>query len=160
MIRKFTAGLVFSVTDVPLKKGILCMNEQDIITDVIATDGNIDNIERLEFFDGIIVPAFIPDMQSVDFPLWQMCFTYPKSHLLKEYQKIAQHLLQFILKHQSTTSFENLLEMVTITAAITLNLERDLGSIEPGKSPGLIQIDNFDFKNIRVTAASNCKILA
>ncbi len=59
-----------------------------------------------------------------------------------------------IQKYQSDVSTENLIEWATINGAKALGFDDLLGSIEVGKSPGLVQIDGFEVKERRFN--QNC----
>ncbi len=58
-MRKITANYIFPVTSAPLKNGILVLNENNFIVDIIDTKGIIKEIQNLEFYSGLIVPGFI-----------------------------------------------------------------------------------------------------
>jgi aminodeoxyfutalosine deaminase len=57
--RKLSAHYIFPGDSRPLKHGIVELDEQGVILDVIDTGGILRESERLEFFDGIITPGFI-----------------------------------------------------------------------------------------------------
>lgn len=59
MTRKISAHYIFPGNRKPLKRGIIYLNDAGLITDLIDTKGELKEIERLEFFDGIITPSFI-----------------------------------------------------------------------------------------------------
>jgi aminodeoxyfutalosine deaminase len=80
------------------------------------------------------------------------------SHLLKADAKICigtdslssnwrlsiLHEMKTILKYQSSLTFEKVLQWATLNGAEALGLDANLGSIEIGKSPGLVLIDYND----------------
>lgn len=57
--------------------------------------------------------------------------------------------IKTILNNLPAISFEKALKWATINGAKALNVEKKLGSLEKGKSPGLVLIHNFDFKNFK-----------
>jgi aminodeoxyfutalosine deaminase len=58
-MRKFSAQLILTGTGDVLEKGIIVVNENGMITDLIDTVGDLSEISSLEFYNGIIVPGFV-----------------------------------------------------------------------------------------------------
>jgi len=58
-MRYLSAQYIFPVSAPPLKYGIICVNDDGCIVDVIDTGGNLKDHEKLEFYDGILVPGFV-----------------------------------------------------------------------------------------------------
>lgn len=58
-MRKISANYIFPVSDVPLKNGIIVLDSNNVITDIIDTGGNLKEIANLEYYNGIIVPGFV-----------------------------------------------------------------------------------------------------
>jgi cytosine/adenosine deaminase-related metal-dependent hydrolase len=54
---------------------------------------------------------------------------------------------------------EELVKWSTINGARALNKDKDFGSLEPGKKPGILLIENADLQNMRLTAESTVKRL-
>jgi cytosine/adenosine deaminase-related metal-dependent hydrolase len=59
MCRKISAHYIFPANRPPLKRGIVVIDPNGTITDIIDTNGQLQESERLEFLDGIITPGFI-----------------------------------------------------------------------------------------------------
>ncbi|MDP4207587.1 MAG: amidohydrolase family protein [Bacteroidota bacterium] len=59
MIRKLSAQYIFPADAPPLKRGIVVVDDKDEILDLIDTNGHFSEMERLEFYDGIITPGFV-----------------------------------------------------------------------------------------------------
>lgn len=59
MIRRFSATWVYTLNSPPLKNGIVAVEDDGIITEVIDTGGKLRETERLEHHSGIIVPGFV-----------------------------------------------------------------------------------------------------
>ena len=55
--------------------------------------------------------------------------------------------------------FSSLLQWATYNGARALNVENNYGTIEPGKKPGLVLIENFDFTNNKLKSNSISKRL-
>lgn len=57
-------------------------------------------------------------------------------------------------------SLEQLLLFATINGAKALGFEKDFGTIEIGKKPGLNYISNIDFREMKLTSQSKIKVLS
>ncbi len=58
-MRYLSAHYVFPVSSPPLKNGIVCTDDHGMIVDVIDTGGKLQEREKLEFYNGILVPGFV-----------------------------------------------------------------------------------------------------
>jgi len=58
-MRKIAANYIFPVTSSPIKNGIVVVDDNGVIIDLIDTGGVVPEIEKLEFYNGIIVPGFV-----------------------------------------------------------------------------------------------------
>ena len=58
-MRRLAANYIFPVTASPLKNGIIEIDEQGKIIDIIDTRGELSESRNLEYYNGIIVPGFI-----------------------------------------------------------------------------------------------------
>ena len=58
-MRKISANYIFPISSMPLKNGIIILNDKNKVVKIIDTKGNLKEIENLEFYNGIIAPAFI-----------------------------------------------------------------------------------------------------
>jgi len=67
--------------------------------------------------------------------------------------------LKTITKHYPEISFEKLIKSACFNGAKALKIDNKFGSIEPGKSPGINLISNFDFKNMRLKNDSKIRVL-
>ena len=56
-------------------------------------------------------------------------------------------------------SFDLLLKWATLNGAKALKIDKDFGSIELGKKPGLNLITNFDFQKMKISNKSDVKVL-
>ena len=54
---------------------------------------------------------------------------------------------------------ETVLKWATINGALAIGAQDKLGTIEVGKNPGIVLIDNIDFVNLRLTEKSTSKRL-
>ena len=58
-MRKISAHYIFPVNSKPLKNGIIIIDNSNTIVDIIDTKGKLKETQRLEFYNGIIVPGFV-----------------------------------------------------------------------------------------------------
>ena len=58
-MRKFSAQFIITGTGAVLEKGIIAVNDDGVITDVIDTGGELTEMSSLEFYNGVIVPGFV-----------------------------------------------------------------------------------------------------
>ena len=58
-MRYLSAHYIFPVSSPPLRNGIICVNDNGCIADVIDTGGKLAEREKLEFYNGILVPGFV-----------------------------------------------------------------------------------------------------
>ena len=59
MLRKISAHYIFTSKSNPIKRGIVIVNDNAEIVDVIDTGGDLPESEKLEFYDGIITAGFV-----------------------------------------------------------------------------------------------------
>ncbi len=75
--RKITANYIYTAIGKPLKNGILVL-ENNTIVDIIDRENDVTEIANLEFYGGMLVPAFIdtfvllayPNFSEKDFNNW------------------------------------------------------------------------------------------
>ena len=68
--------------------------------------------------------------------------------------------MKTIVKNYNKIKFEKLLRWGTLNGAKALQIDKNYGSIEKGKTPGLNLILNFDFKKMQITEKSEIKVLS
>ena len=73
---------------------------------------------------------------------------------------IADDEMKTIVKNYNKIKFEKLLKWGTLNGAKALKIDKNYGSIETGKVPGLNLITNFDFEKMQITEKSEVKGLA
>ncbi|HBB91866.1 MAG TPA: hypothetical protein DC042_09140 [Bacteroidales bacterium] len=55
--------------------------------------------------------------------------------------------------------FDTILRWATRNGAVALGMEKEMGSLETGKNPGLVAIKNFDLKNGKLLSGSRAQRL-
>ncbi len=58
-MRRIAANYIFPISHHPLKNGILEIDEQGTILNLIDTNGDLTESRNLEFYNGVIVPGFV-----------------------------------------------------------------------------------------------------
>lgn len=139
MYRKFSAHYIFPVSSPPLKFGKLICSSKGEIMEIIDTKGVFKEEANLEFYDGIIVPGFMAD------------FFQPEQVLLDK-MKIMQY-------QYPTLTLENIIRWATLNSAKTNNMDKEYGSFEKKKHPGVYLITKIDFAKMKITDSSVVKIL-
>lgn len=141
MSRKLSAHYIFPANKPPLKRGIVVVENDGTIIDVIDTKGKLHESESLEFFDGIITPGFV---LGIDNPSHNSLLS-----ILEEMKTFQENFKDI--------SLDALIAWGTINAAKALGVDNKLGSISIGKKPGLYLITNIDFDKMQLTSQSEVK---
>lgn len=58
-MRRISANYIFPVSSAPLKNGIIEINDQGVIHNIIDTKGALSESRNLEFYNGVIIPGFV-----------------------------------------------------------------------------------------------------
>ncbi|MFC2152631.1 amidohydrolase, partial [Bacteroidota bacterium] len=58
-MRRLSANYIFPVNTAPLKNGIVEIDENGKIQNIIDTKGELKETRNLEFYNGVIIPGFI-----------------------------------------------------------------------------------------------------
>ncbi len=58
-MRKISANYIYTGTSLPLKNGIITLDDSGKIINIKDTGGNLREIAKLSFYNGIIVPGFV-----------------------------------------------------------------------------------------------------
>ncbi|MCK5171402.1 MAG: amidohydrolase family protein [Bacteroidales bacterium] len=67
--------------------------------------------------------------------------------------------MKTIVKNYNKIDFEKLIRWGTLNGAKALQIDKNYGSIEKWKTPGLNLISNFDFEKMQITGKSEIKVL-
>ncbi|MBN1111422.1 MAG: amidohydrolase family protein [Bacteroidales bacterium] len=58
-MRKISANYVFPISGKPIKNGIVCLNSDNVIVDIINPGDSFREVQNLERYSGIITPGFV-----------------------------------------------------------------------------------------------------
>lgn len=159
-MRKISANYIFPVTSAPLKNGIIVLDDDDQIIDIIDTNGVVKEIQNLEFYSGIIVPGFVDVFTLLSYP------SFTTSDYKECLSENFRQSLNLKLKNSSPYSKQiqrglNHLEAFGTVAAADINPIKDDGIIERVKTTICnINVDSDKFKlDSNITPNSSSSIL-
>jgi hypothetical protein len=135
MIRKISAHYIFPGGAPPLKRGIVCVDEQGEITDLIDTGGELQEISNLEFYHGIITPGFAFGTEN---------YATKQASIFEE-MEIRQ-------KKIPTIGLQELIDW-----GIDNGGKKVIGK---GEKPGLNLITDIDFQEMKLTSLSKMKVIS
>jgi cytosine/adenosine deaminase-related metal-dependent hydrolase len=163
-MKKFAAHYIFPGNGKPIAKGIVKVDHSGLILDIVRGNGKLEEEASLEFHNGIICPAFVNVFHEFE----QERF-YRKFQALQEFEELRpsrlsteKDLLGWLIAIQQKSnlfSLEQLIRIFTLDAAQSISLEKELGSIQIGKRPGLMLISGMDYQKLRLSENSHLKIL-
>jgi len=146
-MRKISANYIFPINSPALKNGVIYISDTGYIIKVIDTEGKLKEISSLEFYNGAIIPGIIISDNPVE--------DYNKTGIIKLLiSLIKQYKLQ-----NNHLRFNEYISELTLNKARNFNLDNTYGSIEAGKKPGILLIENFDFQAMDISEKSQLKIL-
>lgn len=67
-MRKISASYIISNAGAPLKNGILILNDDNSVADLIDRKGSVKEIQDLEYYSGVLVPGFIDVFTFLSWP--------------------------------------------------------------------------------------------
>ncbi len=67
-MRKISASYIISNVGIPLKNGILILNDNNSVIDLIDRKGAIKEIQDLEYYSGVLVPGFVDVFTFLSWP--------------------------------------------------------------------------------------------
>ncbi len=135
--RKITANYIYTAVGKPLKNGILVL-ENNTIVDIIDRENDVTEIANLEFYGGMLVPAFIdmfvllayPDFSEADFQKWikSGILELPQAHI-NAIQRGINHLEAFgtkgaldIFPMEKSRSFKEKSKVIFAEKCLNFNL--------------------------------------
>jgi len=67
-MRKISATYIISNAGTPLKNGILVLNDDDSVAELIDRKGSVKEIQDLEYYSGVLVPGFVDVFTFLSWP--------------------------------------------------------------------------------------------
>ena len=67
-MRKITASYIISNNGLPLKNGILILNDDNYVIDLVDRKGSVKEIQDLEYYSGVLVPGFVDAFSFISWP--------------------------------------------------------------------------------------------
>jgi hypothetical protein len=163
--RKLSSNFIFSSHIGFFKNGILVLDKNNTVVDLIDTGGDLREEANLEFYNGILSPGFINSQVGRDSYSGDLLFyNFPEQNVdnwnpgQDENIIVFKKILHFQIKYPQENLFD-LLSWGTIYGAKTRNAEMKFGSFENGKNPGVNLIENANLKTLKLTVKSNLRIL-
>ena len=163
-MKKFAAHFVFPGNSAPIPKGIVETDTDGTILRLIHPRNDLQELAGMEFHNGILCPAFVslPDPFSPD-----LFFSYfPElkvfESFLPDMPTGEKRILEWMKAIQLTagrSSLEQLIRQFTYEPARIGGRLNELGTLAPGKRPGLILIYKMDYRNLRLSKDSRLKRL-
>ena len=71
-MRKISASYIISNVGVPLKNGILILNDDNSVADLIDRKGSVKEIQNLEYYSGVLVPGFVDVFTFLSWPQYDL----------------------------------------------------------------------------------------
>jgi cytosine/adenosine deaminase-related metal-dependent hydrolase len=142
-MKSLAAQYVITNTGRPLKRAVITTEDDGTIISIEDTSGALTEKRSTEFYNGIIVPGFVNS------------HCHPElSDLISIFEE-----LKTVQLHSIDIPIEDLVSWATINGARAIGEQDLLGSIEPGKKPGLLLIENVDLQNMRLLPESTVRRL-
>jgi len=142
-MKSLSAQYVITNTGRPLKRAVITTEDDGTIISIEDTKGALIEKRSTEFYNGIIVPGFVNSHCHPEL--------YDLISILEEL-KTLQLNFQYI-------PVEDLVSRATINIAKAPGEQDRFSSIEPGKKPGLLLIENVDLQNMRLLPESTLRRL-
>ena len=161
-MKRFAAHFVFPVSLPPFSKGIVETDEAGTILDLVDTRGELRELSGMEFHNGIICPAFVfPEGPCWNFYFSRFPFLEKYENLVGEGAPCDDTVLEWMkaVQKEDNFSLESLIRVFTFDSARAIGKQLYLGTLEPGKRPGLMLISQINYPIMQLTEGSRLKRL-
>ena len=164
MISRFAAHFVFPVSGSPIAKGMIEVDRDGTVINLIRPEGGLHELAGMEFHNGIICPGFIDLLR--EYPADELFEHFPIFLKYKAFLPVNRTgdkgMLEWMKSIQlsgNEISMEELIRLFILEPAVSLGRQTELGTLEPGKRPGILLIDLMDYRNLRLSENSRVKRL-
>jgi hypothetical protein len=165
MISRFAAHFVFPVSSSPIAKGIIEVDRNGTVINLIKPEGGgLRELAGMEFHNGIICPGFIDLLR--EYPADELFEHFPIFLKYKAFLPVNRTgdkgMLEWMKSIQlsgNEISLEELIRLFILEPVVSLGRQAELGTLEPGKRPGILLIDRMDYLNLRLSDDSRVKRL-
>ena len=168
--RRFSANYVYTKTGEPIRNGIVGVDDDGVVVEIIDHKEGVREYSRTLFLNGVIVPGFVDSAILSELPNLigklpqgeelNTFLSVIKSQAIANWQSLSTfNQIQIILQHFPELTFGEVLKWGTLEGAKALGLDGELGSIELGKKPGLNLIAPFNYGDMKPTDRSKFKKL-
>ena len=97
-MRKISATYIISNVGAPLKNGILVLNDDNSVAELIDTNGIVKEIQDLEYYSGVLVPGFVDVFTFLSWPKLN-ADQLKSTHLLPLDHSVDIHSVQKGINH-------------------------------------------------------------
>jgi len=150
---KFAAHYIITGTGEILPKGIVEVDQDGRIINLISNENGLREQAGMEFHSGVICPAF-PDI----FQHLQLDELFEKVPELRPYQAFLPADIKNIQLSDPKAELSDLIILFCQKLSMVLNMP-EAGTIEIGKRPGLVLLNVMNYQNLRLTEDSRIRKL-
>jgi cytosine/adenosine deaminase-related metal-dependent hydrolase len=105
----------------------------------------------------LYIEGQVPDVSK--WLKWGSTICVGTDSLASNHQLSVLEELRLLAQYCPSISFDNLLRIATINGARALGLEKETGTLEKSKMPGVVLIQNVDLENPRISSTTTAKRL-
>ncbi|MFP4059533.1 MAG: amidohydrolase family protein [Bacteroidales bacterium] len=175
-IKRYAANYILPVNSLPVHNGIIEIQGLQVVK-IIKPEPVFREIENTRFYNGILIPGFIlpgalPRGTKFNFVKdWKELESLLGGKEINEMDICLQNLssgenteetfsrVKEITLKLPHLDFSEILRWVTINPSIALGIDKNTGSLDVGKTPGILWIGNFDFERFTLRENSFIKEL-
>lgn len=164
-----TAHFLYTGKGSPIKYGIVQLNEEGIIEQVIDPGGILRESANTRFYNGILTPGFLnflgapslkqvfpPNIDPTIFRNFASLNPITEGVVHDDQQEILEAMKAF---REYGYDLGSMIFWATWLSAVEAGLQDQLGSIEPGKEPGINHIEGVNLENMHLEEPSVVKVL-
>ena len=162
-MKRLAAQYIFPISQPPIRKGLLEIDEQGKILHIESAGKEFRELPAMEYYNGILCPGILNPFDF--FEETELIRFYPE--LLPYFSFIRgsrANLLQLwewirMIALKGQYSLEDLLAVFCLRTAKLTGQDREKGSLETGKTPGLCLISPVNLQLLQLRPDSRLKKL-